>query len=86
MTELVAAIITLNAADVTDLAQSRNSDKELYCTECCTTFRLQSDGYWRARHKTADVINKCLLKCTCGETLGFIAETTVIKGEVLGMN
>lgn len=70
------------------IAQSRNEVKSLYCTECCTTFRLDSkSGKWMSGHKIAQKVNNRLLACTCNTPIGvFIVKDPVpVIGEVVAV-
>lgn len=63
---------------------NRNKQAVLYCTECCTKFKLKPNGQWETYGgKVAEVIQDRLIVCTCGVALGVYAQSFVLPGEVV---
>lgn len=59
-----------------------NRRQTLYCTECCTHFRLSGEN-WVSGGKVADVIQDRLIVCTCGTALGVYAQAPIATGQVV---
>lgn len=68
------------------LAQTRNKEKELHCTECCTVFRLEPDGTWSSGHKKAQLVAGRILFCTCDTPIGVIVNGIHVPGEVAAIH
>lgn len=81
--KLTEVISNGDEISMSELAQKRNKDKELYCTECCTSFRLKSGGTWKSGGKKADLVAGRMLVCTCGTVVGIIIARIPAIGEVV---
>lgn len=79
-----------NSSSVREIAEDRNQKNTIYCSECCTAFKKQDNGDWVSKKgrtpKVASLVRGVMLKCTCGETIGFVAPAIILPGEAFGMD
>ena len=71
------------------IAQARNKEKELYCTECCASFRLAKENWVEVSNpnKVAQMVANRLLYCTCGTIIGVaISDTPPVIGEIVAVH
>ena len=71
-------------------ATRRNRKTVLYCTECCTYFKLNDSEEWinaGSSNKKAEVINGSFIQCSCGNNVGVVAKkNSYLVGEVIPVN
>lgn len=86
MLNAIIDAINANTDDVKNAVNALNKKNTIYCQECCTRYVIDHNGNWYKHSKPsakATFIHG-VMRCTCGEVIGFVSDVVTLPGEVHG--